>query len=63
MSDEYLPRFLSLDDVADILSKNTKTVRRMVYRGELQVVRVNGTLRFDPRAVGANLIKYCGWTP
>lgn len=63
VSDNDVPRLLSLDDVADNLSKSTKTGRRMAYTGELRGVRVNGTPRFDPRHARGCLIEHCGWTP
>jgi excisionase family DNA binding protein len=50
---EHLPRLLTVEDVADVLGVNARTVRRLVARGDLTRIRIGGSVRYDPRDVRA----------
>jgi excisionase family DNA binding protein len=42
---------LTVADVASRLSVSTKTIRRMIARGELAVVRIGRSIRIDPEVI------------
>lgn len=41
------PRLLNVDDVADQADLSSKTIRRMIARGELRVHRIGRSLRIS----------------
>lgn len=43
--------FLTTRQVANLLRISTRTVQKMVQRGDLRAIRVGRLLRFDARAV------------
>ena len=43
-----LTKLLTYRDVADALGVSQMTVRRMVERGDLPIIRVGRQVRFDP---------------
>lgn len=49
------PSLLKLSRVARLLDMSTKTVRRLVERGELIAIRIGGQWRVDPRDLAAYL--------
>ena len=52
------PELLTLGDAARILSVSRDTVRRLIDRGELQVVRIGASVRI-PRTDIRGLIERC----
>ena len=54
---EALYRLLTILQVADILQASTRTVRRFIESGELEVVRVGRLVRIRPEALTAFLDK------
>lgn len=42
-----LPRFLTVEEVADRLAVSTKSIRRSISRGDLQVHRIGRQLRIS----------------
>jgi len=50
-----MKKLLTVAELADILSINQLTVRRMVTRGQLTAVRLGRAVRFDPDDVDAFL--------
>lgn len=51
MSAESLETLLDSRAVAAILGVTTRTLRNIVRRGGLPVVRVGGSVRFDPQDI------------
>ena len=47
------PRWVSVDDAAELLSVHPTTLRRMLRRGELPAIRVGKLWRIDIDAVTA----------
>ena len=47
------PRWISVDDAAELLSVHPTTLRRMLRRGELPAIRVGKLWRIDIDAVTA----------
>jgi excisionase family DNA binding protein len=47
----HINRFLSIVEVADILGVSTKTVRRLIARGELGFVRIGRSVRVPASAL------------
>jgi excisionase family DNA binding protein len=58
--DPTLPRLLTVDQVAEILQACTRTVRRHIDSGELEVVRIGRLVRIRPEAVEAFLHQMTG---
>lgn len=50
-----MKKLLSVAELADMLSVNQLTVRRMVKRGQLTAVRIGRAVRFDPDDVAVFL--------
>lgn len=50
-----MKKLLSVAELADALSVNQLTIRRMVKRGQLTAVRIGRAVRFDPDDVDAFL--------
>lgn len=48
-------KLLTVNELADILSVNQLTIRRMVKRGQLVAVRIGRAVRFDPADIDAYL--------
>jgi len=48
-------KLLTVNELADMLSVNPMTVRRMVKRGQLSAVRIGRAIRFEPTAIDAFL--------
>lgn len=55
-SDNKKP-LLTLEEVADYLRVNTMTVRRMIQRGSIPSIRVEGSLRISPEDLSAYVEK------
>jgi excisionase family DNA binding protein len=47
------PRLLTIRDVAEFLQVSTRTVHRLIDRGELAVIRIGRSVRVRPEAVHA----------
>ena len=43
-----MKKLLTVNELAEMLSVNQLTVRRMVQRGQLTAVRIGRAIRFDP---------------
>ena len=54
-----LPPMLSVDDTAQNLNVSTKTVRRLIARGELPAHRVGSCLRISDEALLSYLRRGC----
>lgn len=50
-----MKKLLTVTELADILSVNQLTIRRMVKRGQLSAVRIGRAVRFDPADIDAFL--------
>ncbi len=46
-------RFLTVNDVAEMLQLSSRTVRRMIADGRLPVIRVGRAVRVHPAALAA----------
>lgn len=46
-----VPRHYKTSDLADLLSCNAETIRRLALRGEIASIRLGGELRFPEHAV------------
>ena len=53
-----VPQFLSIDEVAERLKLSTKTIRRWIQRGELNVYRLGGQIRITEDDLLAFLRKH-----
>jgi len=47
----WVPGLMTVDSVATLLGKSTKTIRRMVSSRQIPFLRIGGELRFDPSAL------------
>jgi len=47
MTEGRLQRLLPVEDAADYLGVSRATVERLVYRGELPIVKIGGSTRYD----------------
>jgi excisionase family DNA binding protein len=52
-SDPSLPSLLTIEDVAEILKLSTRSVRRLIDRGELAAVHIGRSVRIHPKALRA----------
>lgn len=57
-SSSRLPRFFSVDEIADELKVSTKTVRRWIERGELHVHHLGRQLRVSEEDLIAFINKH-----
>lgn len=50
-----MKKLLTVNELADLLSVQQLTIRRMVKRGQLTAIRIGRAVRFDPADVDAFL--------
>ena len=48
---DVLPHYLTINEVAAVMQVSRRTVYRWIRMGELQVVRISGTVRIDLRDI------------
>jgi excisionase family DNA binding protein len=52
------PKFLTIDEVAEVLAVSTRTVRRWISSGQLKVHRVGQVVRIAPAEFDAFLCQH-----